>query len=62
MSRNNEKSIVNESILNDAIREDQKENRIDHMTYLEGMEVLQSDVDRKVLEALEAYDYNRYTA
>ena len=31
---------INESILSDKIREDQKENRIDHMTYLPGMEVL----------------------
>lgn len=31
---------VNESILSETILEDMKENRIDHMTYLEGMEVL----------------------
>ena len=35
---------VNESILNDEIKEWQKKNRIDHMTYLKGMEVLESDV------------------
>ena len=29
---------VNESILNDEIKEHLKENRIDHMTYLPGME------------------------
>ena len=34
---------VNESILSETILEDMKENRIDHMTYLEGMEVLDSD-------------------
>ena len=38
---------VNESILNDEIKEHLKENRIDHMTYLEGMEVL--DVRRALL-------------
>lgn len=53
---------INESILSEAIREDQKENRMDHMTYLEGMEILDSDVDKRVVEAMEAYDYNRYTA
>ena len=30
---------VNESILNEEIKELQKKNRIDHMTYLPGMEV-----------------------
>ena len=40
---------VNESILNDEIKEWQKKNRIDHMTYLKGMEVLESDVQKQVL-------------
>ena len=35
---------LNESILSEEILEDQKKNRIDHMTYLPGMEVLESDV------------------
>ena len=39
-----------------------QENRIDHMTYLDGMEVLESDIDRQVVEAMESYDYSRYTA
>ena len=52
---------VNESILSETILEDMKENRIDHMTYLEGMEVLDSDIDKTVVEAMEAYDYNKYT-
>ncbi len=52
---------MNESILSDKIREDQRENRIDHMTYLEGMEVLDSDVDAGVASAMEAYDYDSYT-
>lgn len=30
---------LNESILNEEILEDQKKNRIDHMTYLPGMEI-----------------------
>ena len=36
--------------------------RIDHMKYLEGMEVLDSEIDRLVLEAAAAYDPSRYTA
>lgn len=51
----------NESILNEEAREWQKKNRIDHMTYLPDMEVLQSDIQDRVTEAMEAYDYNRYT-
>lgn len=52
---------VNESILNDEIKEHLKENRIDHMTYLEGMEVLDSDIDKRVIEAAKAYDSDKYT-
>ena len=53
---------INESIVTDEIREHLKENRIDHMTYLPGMEVIASDIEKKVTEAVSAYDYNRYTA
>ena len=53
---------VNESILNDEIKEHLKENRIDHMTYLEGMEVLDSDIDKRVIEVAKAYDSDKYTA
>jgi 2-iminoacetate synthase len=52
---------INESILNDEIREHQKENRIDHMTYLPGMEVLESDIADRVITAMENYDYEKYT-
>ncbi len=34
----------------------------DHMKYAEGMEVLDSDVDKLVLEAAAAYDSDSYTA
>lgn len=53
---------INESILNDEIKEHQKENRIDHMKYLEGMEVLDSDIEELVLQAARDYDYDKYTA
>ena len=52
---------INESILSDKIREDQKENRIDHMTYLPGMEDIGSDIMDRVLGAARAYDYDHYT-
>ena len=38
------------------------ENRIDHMTYLPGMDILESDLMEQVVTAMEAYDYDRYTA
>ena len=44
------------------IKEDKPENRIDHMTYLPDMEVLESDVQRKVIERMEQYDYDKYNA
>lgn len=53
---------INESILSDEIKEHLKENRIDHMTYLEDMEVLDSKIGEQVLEAAKEYDYNKYTA
>ena len=55
------KNHINESILNDEIRELQKKNRIDHMKYLPDMEVLESSVMDQVLEAMEAYEPAKYT-
>ncbi|SHK25551.1 2-iminoacetate synthase ThiH [Hespellia stercorisuis] len=53
---------VNESILTEEIKELQKKNRIDHMTYLPGMEVLDSDIQEKVIDRMNAYDESSYTA
>lgn len=54
---------INESILNDEIKEHLKENRINHMEYLPGMEVLEDTrIQDGVLSAMEAYDYEKYTA
>ncbi len=52
---------INESIFNDEVLRDLKKERIDHMTYLPGMEILESDIDQQVLAHTAAYDYNRYT-
>ncbi len=52
---------VNQSILSDEIREHLKENRIDHMKYMEGMEILDSEIDRLVVEAAGGYDYGKYS-
>ena len=57
-----ENSHINESILSEEILEDQKKNRIDHMTYLPGMEDIGSDVMDQVISAMNAYDYEKYTA
>jgi 2-iminoacetate synthase len=38
------------------------EQRINHMEYMPGMEVLASDVMDQVVSRMEAYDYNKYTA
>ncbi len=52
---------LNKSILSEEILEDQKKNRIDHMTYLPGMEVLQSDVMDQVISAMEKFNPESYT-
>ena len=36
--------------------------RTDHMAYLPGMDVIESDVCKNVMEHFESYDYSRYTA
>ena len=36
--------------------------RINHMEYLPGMDVIQSDVRQNVMEHFNSYDYSRYTA
>ncbi len=53
---------INESILSDEIREDQKKNRTNHMEYMPDMEVLDSDIDKQVIAAMNNYDYDKYTA
>ena len=36
--------------------------RSNHMEYMEGMEIIESDVCSKVMEQMKSYDYNIYTA
>ena len=36
--------------------------RTNHMEYMEGMEVIQSDIKDKVEEAMKAFGYDAYTA
>ena len=50
---------INESILSDEIREDQKKNRTNHMEYMPDMEVLDSDIDKQVIAAMNNYDYDK---
>ena len=52
---------INESILSDEIREDLKKNRTNHMEYLPDMEVLESDIQQKVIDAMNNYDSVSYT-
>lgn len=37
-------------------------NKVDHMKYMEGMEVLESDIMERVIAEMNSYDYNSYTA
>ena len=36
--------------------------RTDHMKYMDGMQVIESDIKDKVLKAMDEYDYDLYTA
>ena len=36
-------------------------SRTNHMEYMPGMQVIASDIQGKVLAAMEAYDYDSYT-
>lgn len=53
---------INESILNDEIKEHLKQNRTNHMQYLPDMEVIDSDILDKVVADMNSYDYDSYTA
>ena len=37
-------------------------SRTDHMKYMDGMEVIQSDVRKNVMDEVDGYDYDKYTA
>lgn len=52
---------INESILNEEILEHLKENRINHMEYLDDMEKIPHDIMDKVIAAMNNYDYDKYT-
>ena len=54
-------TAINESIFSDEIKEHLKENRIDHMTYLPGMEDIGSEIMDQVIARMRAYDYESYT-
>ena len=58
----NKDNHINESIINDEVKEALKKERIDHMKYLPDMEVLDSDLLDKVLAEMNSYDYDKYTA
>ena len=49
-----ENKHINESILSEEILEDQKKNRIDHMTYLPDMQNIGSDIMDQVIDAMNA--------
>ncbi len=42
--------------------ENDPSSRTNHMEYMEGMEVIKSDVREKVMSQMKSYDYNKYTA
>ncbi len=54
---------INESILNDDIKNELQKERSDFMQYLPDMEVLKdSDIMKKTLNAVKNYNYSKYTS
>ncbi len=45
-----------------VIKKMNNEKRIDHMKYMEGMEVIESDIMDKAISEMDNYDYSIYTA
>ena len=37
-------------------------SRTNHMEYMEGMEIIASDIQDKVIHQMQEYDYNKYTS
>ena len=52
---------INESILNDEIKEHLKENRINHMEYMDGMENIGDEIMNQVIFEMNDYDYDNYS-
>ncbi len=48
--------------MEEEIKELKKENRTDHMKYMDGMDVLESDLLEQVIAEMDQYDYEKYTA
>ena len=56
------KNLSKESLERKHRLENDPSSRANHMDYLEGMEVISSDIFDKVLGEMNAYDYEQYTA
>ena len=59
--------IDSEFLSEDALKkkhelENNPSSRTNHMEYMEGMEVINSDICQKVITAMENYDYSKYTS
>lgn len=54
--------FFNETIYSDQAESFNQAHKTDHMKYLPGMEVLESDLLEQVLAVRDSYDYTKYTA
>ena len=55
-------SLPQEELDRKTALETDPSTRSDHMKYMEGMEIIDSDIQDHVLNAFNTYDYNKYTA
>ncbi len=54
--------LSEEALLKKHELENDPKSRKNHMEYLPGMEIIESDVCESVIKQMNSYDYNRYTA
>ena len=62
MSEVKKDEFFNETIYSDQAQSFNQAHKTDHMKYLPGMEVLESDLLEQVIAIRDSYDYHQYTA
>ena len=54
--------LSNEALLKKHRLENEPDFRANHMEYMDGMEIIESDVCSNVIEQMKSFDYSKYTA
>lgn len=54
--------LSGEALKKKHLLETDPSSRTNHMEYMEGMEIIESDICKKVMDEMNSYDYSKYTA